>query len=527
MRTIAERGAEESNATVPGTWWLAGFGLLLFVAGTLAPLADIDLPMHLALGEWIVAHRAVPWTEPFAWTRAGAPYYAYSWLADVAYYLSWWIGGATALHVLNGVQLAAAGGAVVWMGNVARWRPWTTAVVLWAHVWITVAIAPYLRPQALLFALVPAAWALTLLLFESTRPVASAVALFVTAAVAANVHLAGALVALPFVLVVAVGSYRRDEAPRPWRRLGIAATALAAGFLSSPYGLAATLRLNAGQNALLHFPSPVAELRPGFVGLSLREPSQLAGLALAMLPWAAARLPSSTRARVVYSAVWLTGLVAFATVGRSLFVWWLALLALVGIVIDRVAAHMTPLTSRATRLALAASFAVLAIQQGTANARAWPPAASPGSGARTLPSSAAGPIEPLLAWLDANSTRSVRGRLLTVFEYGSYVAWRSPHLSESIDGRTIFPDSAAAPDAFGRALDGRTPLGPWRSADLALVPLRYPVATVLDTAAGWRRVAVSTATHRDGKPAAGLWVRDAWWNRTNGSTRRSTLTRVK
>jgi hypothetical protein len=60
--------------------------ICLFVGGVTVPLSDADLPMHLALGEWIVRHRGVPFTEPFAWTRAGEPFFAYSWGPEVLYY---------------------------------------------------------------------------------------------------------------------------------------------------------------------------------------------------------------------------------------------------------------------------------------------------------------------------------------------------------------------------------------------------------------------------------------------------------
>jgi hypothetical protein len=61
--------------------------LLALVAGVIAalpPLHEMDLAQHLATGEWIVRHGALPFTEPFAWTRAGQPYFAYSWLAEVS-----------------------------------------------------------------------------------------------------------------------------------------------------------------------------------------------------------------------------------------------------------------------------------------------------------------------------------------------------------------------------------------------------------------------------------------------------------
>src|SRR6476469_5865226 len=80
-----------------------------------APLADPDLPMHLAVGEWIVAHRQVPFVEPFAWTRPGEPYFAYSWLVQATLYLVMRGAGPVGLHLLA----AACGAAIVLAGFAA------------------------------------------------------------------------------------------------------------------------------------------------------------------------------------------------------------------------------------------------------------------------------------------------------------------------------------------------------------------------------------------------------------------------
>ena len=100
--------------------------------------------------------------------------------------------------------------------------------------------------------------------------------------------------------------------------------------------------------------------------------------------------------------------------------------------------------------------------------------------------------------------------MMSTFTLGSYLTWRLPHLSQSIDSRGIFPDSVSAVEAFRFASDREVPLGPWRSADLVLVPLSYRVAAVLDTATAWRRVA--TAPSAPGaRDSVGLWVRLDWW----------------
>ena len=87
--------------------------IVVFCFGASRPLADPDLPMHLAVGEWIVRHRAVPSVEPFAWTRPGEPYYAYSWLIQSTFYLVFRSLGHLGLRILHGVLTVASAAAVL------------------------------------------------------------------------------------------------------------------------------------------------------------------------------------------------------------------------------------------------------------------------------------------------------------------------------------------------------------------------------------------------------------------------------
>jgi hypothetical protein len=90
-------------------------------------------------------------------------------------------------------------------------------------------------------------------------------------------------------------------------------------------------------------------------------------------------------------------------------------------------------------------------------------------------------------------------------------------MSYSIDTRNIFPDSVAGAESYVLVSRATVTLGPWPSAELAIVPGSYRVAEVLDTAAGWRRVLTI-----DGMPpltgTAGLWVQEEWWQSVSDST---------
>ncbi len=49
-------------------------------------VTDADLWWHLKAGQYIAQHGAVPHTDPFSYTRAGAPWVAHEWLSEVFLY---------------------------------------------------------------------------------------------------------------------------------------------------------------------------------------------------------------------------------------------------------------------------------------------------------------------------------------------------------------------------------------------------------------------------------------------------------
>ena len=482
---------------------LTFFIVCLFVGGFTTPLSDADLPMHLALGEWIVGHRAVPLVEPFAWTRLGEPFFAYSWGPEVAYYAAFAAFGPNGMHALHGLVLAFAGLAVGLLGAAARWTGWTTLLAAALHIVVGVGVVPTLRPQGILLVVVPLAWAAAMRLRDGDGSFRWGAVLLVCAAAAANSHLFFPLTAAPGVVLL-------TRSPVSWRRVAIAGCAILGGWLLSPYGLhwPDVFRLNFERHALYSSPSPVDEYIPGFSALTRGGGTGLLLVPLLLaLPWlTATRL--EPRARGLYGLLWTAGLFSFGVAIRGLLPWWLTTLPLTGIALGMLTAPATPLVLTAQRAVVTAIFGAMGLVGGGRNADPWEEAGTLQS--RRLPSAAASGIEPIAEWLDCHLMPTAQGRLLTTFNFGSYARWRLPQLSESIDGRTIFPDSAAAAEAYFLPVRRTLPLPPWRSADLAIVPVSYPVAGVLDTATAWRRVA--TTADRNG-PAAiiGLWVRRDWW----------------
>ena len=69
---------------------------------------DPDLWWHLATGQFIVQHHAVPHTDPFSYTMAGKPWIAHEWLTDVLLYELHRAAGWAGLIIVFAVVISAA-----------------------------------------------------------------------------------------------------------------------------------------------------------------------------------------------------------------------------------------------------------------------------------------------------------------------------------------------------------------------------------------------------------------------------------
>ena len=92
--------------------WLiaAGAAMAMLVLVLFGPgfLDDGDTTWHLAAGQWMIQHVAVPHTDPFSFTFAGAPWQAHEWLSEVLMAAAFHLGGWTGVLVLFGLVLAGS-----------------------------------------------------------------------------------------------------------------------------------------------------------------------------------------------------------------------------------------------------------------------------------------------------------------------------------------------------------------------------------------------------------------------------------
>ncbi|PYP77275.1 MAG: hypothetical protein DMD35_15695 [Gemmatimonadetes bacterium] len=464
-----------------------------------APLADPDFPMHLSIGEWISTQHRVPFKEPFAWTRAGEPYYAYSWIAQLAFFATMRAFGPIGLHVLAGVTAmtivlagAAAGRS---MGlDVSR-----STILGVLSIVTAMESTPFLRPQLFMFALLPLAWASAFWLVRprSASPVYPALALWMITALAAGIHITFPVVAAPLVLLWA--RVRADEIPR----LILATVVVMTGWFTSPYALhwPDVFALNFGYDAILSGPSPPGELTPGF------KVSPLVGVGLALLPFLADVRATRLAERLALALLWLAGLMLFSQYFKGLGPWWWCALPLVVMALRR----LPEPSDRRIDLSWAVLTPLALLAFAPTNIRLWKVTHvyEGGMESRSLPSLKAFATEPAAGWLESHTEIPRGTRLLTTTNYGSYLKWRLPAVSESVDSRSVFPDSVELPDV--PSLSGDRAMGPWASSDIAIVPETYPVAAVLDRHPEWRRIGTAVrAPWAPTAPRAGLWAKRAW-----------------
>ena len=103
------RSDEASGAPLTGLG-LAAIAIFLFVLSTFSPkvLGDGDTWSHLATGEWIIAHRAVPWADPFSHSMARRPWTAHEWLSEILLTLAFRLGGWSGVVLMTGAAAASA-----------------------------------------------------------------------------------------------------------------------------------------------------------------------------------------------------------------------------------------------------------------------------------------------------------------------------------------------------------------------------------------------------------------------------------
>jgi hypothetical protein len=200
----------------------------LFVAVLLIPAVlgsstmifnDGDVSWHIATGQWILDHRAIPHADPFSFTWAGKPWVPIEWLAEVIYASAYRLAGYGGVSATVTAALMALHAAVYL--NASRW----VRAALVPIVAMDFAIIPTMlaRPHLLTWPLL--AWWCWLLMRareqNRTPPLPTALLMVPWA----NMHggfVFGLAIAGAFGLEALVASADKKRALRQWLIFGVA-----------------------------------------------------------------------------------------------------------------------------------------------------------------------------------------------------------------------------------------------------------------------------------------------------------------
>jgi hypothetical protein len=230
-----------SNAAQAGAAGLviALLAVVSFAVAAFVPavLYDGDTWSHVATGEWIMAHGAVPRTDPFSYSMPGAPWTAHEWLSEILLDLAFRAGGWSGVALVTAFAVSSA--ALILGVRLARDLAGTTlfaVLLLGVHLWAPTLLA---RPHILALPLM-ALWTAGLLAARD-RKASPPLALALVMIPWANMHggfIFGVALIAPFAAEAFVEARpdARFDVARGWMLFAGAAVAAA---LVNPYGVEA------------------------------------------------------------------------------------------------------------------------------------------------------------------------------------------------------------------------------------------------------------------------------------------------
>jgi hypothetical protein len=198
---------------------------VILIPGLLGSSATIfndgDVSWHIAAGQWILDHGAIPRTDPFSFTWAGQPWVPFEWLAEVVLAGSYRLAGYSGVAALA-TALMMSLHAIIFFNATRFVRPWAAVggLIAMDAVLVPMMLA---RPHLLAWVLI-AFWTwLMLRAREQDRAPPLAAALLMV--IWTNLHgsfVLGLLIAGAFGLEALLASKDRGRVLRQWLPFGIA-----------------------------------------------------------------------------------------------------------------------------------------------------------------------------------------------------------------------------------------------------------------------------------------------------------------
>jgi hypothetical protein len=439
----------------------------------LRPVGDNDIWMNLQAGRWIVAHRALPATDPFSSYGQGRPWVAYSWFFEVLVHgLDAWLGLAGV--VLYRVVLSYA--LLIALHRLVTRREPRFAVATGLTGLAFFALVPLLNERTWLFTLLFSTLTLdTVLALRDGRGGRSIWLLPVMYTLWANVHiqfiyglfLLGLGCVAPLLdewlgWTAADGHASRAWTRDWWRLVALAAACLAATLLN-PYGLQLYTVVVAYATKSEVYNLVIELLASGF-----RMPWEWA---MPVLVGAAAYRLGRRSERSAFEVILLSVATVFALRARRDV--WFAVLAALAVLTTRpreAGVPLDPFRFSRSQVAVVAS-AMLA----TLLALGWSLDLSHERLQREI--AARYPAKAATVVVQ----RHCRGPLFNEYGWGSYLIWRLPDLPVSIDGRA----ELHGPARIQRNIDTISGLKGWDSdpdleaAGTVIISARAALASLL------------------------------------------------
>jgi hypothetical protein len=446
-------------------------------AGLEALLGDGDTGWHIRTGELVLAGGHAPQVDPFSFTRAGAPWFAWEWLSDVVLAGAFRWHGMAAVALLAGIVLSLA-----WTAVFARLLG--RGCGLWVALGATLAAASaasvhYLaRPHV--FSILFYALALLVLEMDHRERTRRVWLLIPLTMLWANLHAGFVAWLATLGLLMAVRASERD-----WsrvRRYAALAGGCAAASLANPYGW----RLH--QHVAQYLSSSwILEHVQEFQSPNIRSEGLV--VFAVMLLAAAALSARAERFEAALVLVW-----GFAALRSARHVPFFALAA-APVLASGGAALWARASAASARNGTVRIFWELG-QELAARPRAtmWIPLAVLGLAASAPATGFPGSVFPVDA-VERNLSLLAPGaampRVLTSDQWADYVIFRLyPMQRVFFDGRSDFYGPELGAD-YRRLMAGERS---WRAVmqrygfEIALLPRDWPLSTALEREPGWRRV---------------------------------------
>jgi len=462
----------------------------LFVCGASgwkALLGDGDTGWHIRTGEYILARHAVPTTDLFSFSRPGAPWFAWEWLTDVIYALLFRAAGLKAITLFAGTLIAAFTTIMLrftlWRGSNALIAIFTTLLAAGASSMHFLA-----RPHVATLLLLPIC--LWIVEADRRRPTRALWLLVPITVLWTNLH-GGFGVFLACLALLVCGTVVEGWLGIPrWSQVGRYGVLLAACSLATlvnPYGIQLHvhifeyLRSDWIKNLIQEFQAP-----------TFRSEGQLQFEALLLVGLVMAGF--LLRKRRITEALWIV----FLAHSSLISVRHAPLYAVVGapLIAAELSAGWSAWSSRVSKVSPVRILYQLGEERvaGFRRASVWP----------VLAIIVLACLDAPIKWpvdfpsemfptqmVHENVARLESGRLLTTDQWGDYIIYCFyPRQRVFIDGRSDFYGETVGGDylhLLQGAYDWQAILNRQRF-DVALLPVEWPLSSLLKQDPGWRVV---------------------------------------